>query len=147
MKHPRILLTAFLMWGAVGIASADVLTLKSGEAVTGKYEGGDQATVQFSVNGVLQRYPVADVTNITFAPVPIARTAPTSAPTYSSGRTAPGPQPSTTDQPPVLRRTAPPATTSGSATTTTSTAPPPPRPASITIPGGTEITVRMIDPV
>ncbi|MGH9785296.1 MAG: hypothetical protein ACRD88_14025, partial [Terriglobia bacterium] len=82
-----------------------------------------------------------------FAPVPIARTAPASAPAYSSGRTGSGPQPSTTDQPPVLRRTTPPATTSSSATTTTSTAPPAPRPANITIPGGTEITVRMIDPV
>jgi hypothetical protein len=123
-----------------------VLTLKSGEAVTGKYEGGDQAAVQFSVNGVLQRYPVADVSSITFAPVPLARTAPAPTPTYSSGRTGTGPQPPASDQPPVLRRTTPPATASGSATTT-STAPPAPRPANITIPGGTEITVRMIDPV
>jgi hypothetical protein len=130
----------------VGVASADVLTLKSGEAVTGKYEGGDQAAVQFSVNGVLQRYAVADVSSITFAPVPLARTAPAPTPAYSSGRTGTGPQPPATDQPPVLRRTTPPATASGSATTT-STAPPAPRPANITIPGGTEITVRMIDPV
>ena len=146
MKGLNIVLATILVWGAAGIASADVLTLKSGEAITGKYEGGDQSTVQFSVNGVLQRYPVADVMSVTFAPVPISRTAPAPAPTYSSGRTAPGPQPSTTDQPPVLRRTTPPATTSSSATTT-STASPVPRPANITIPGGTEITVRMIDPV
>jgi hypothetical protein len=146
MKRPNILLAAILVWGAVGVASADVLTLKSGEAVTGKYEGGDQAAIQFSVNGVLHRYAVADVSSITFTPVPLARTAPASPPTYSSGRTGTGPQPPATDQPPVLRRTTPPATASGSATTTI-TAPPAPRPANITIPGGTEITVRMIDPV
>lgn len=140
MKSLRILLTTFLVWGAVGGASADVLTLKSGEAVTGKYEGGDQATIEFSVNGMIRRYPVGDVSSLTFTPAP-ARPAPP--PTYSSGRSGPLPSP---DQPPVLRRTAPAPTAPDPATTTT-TAPPPPRPASITIPAGAEITVRMIDGV
>ena len=136
MKSPKILLAVLLVWGATGVARADVLMLKNGQAITGKYEGGDQTAVQFSANGRTQRYPVSDVTSITFTAPPASAAA---APSYSTGRGESAPS---SDQPPVLRRSAP-ASTSSATTTTTA---PPPR-ASVTIPAATEITVRMIDPV
>ena len=145
-----------------GIASADVLMLKSGQAITGKYVGGDETSVAFSSEGRVKTYPVGDVTSITFAATPASRAS--EPPSYSSGRSS-GPLPET-EQPPVLRRTTPaPSTTSSSAsrsadeppvlrrtrpeTTTTSSASTsaPPAPLNITIPAGAEITVRMIDGV
>lgn len=139
MKGPKVFFLVALALGVAGIASADVLMLKNGQAITGKYEGGDQTSVQFSVDGRVRNYPVSDVTSVTFSPAP-ARSSP--APTYSSGRSEPSAPSRSSDQPPVLRRTAP----AAPATSSTS-APAPPKPASITIPAGTEITVMMIDGV
>ena len=142
MKSFRILLALALVCGAAGIASADVLVLKNGQAITGKYVGGDETTVTFSAEGRVRTYPVGDVMSVTFAATPPPRAA---EPSYSSGRsTGSGPLPSS-DQPPVLRRTRPaPAATSSAST---STPPAPPAPMNITIPAGAEITVRMIDGV
>lgn len=180
MKSCRILLALALVCGMAVMASADVLMLKSGQAITGKYVGGDESSVAFSSEGRVRTYPVSEVTSITFAATPSAR-ASEPPPAYSTGR-APGsgplpevdeppvlhrrtPAPETTssgrypdeDRPPVLRRTTP-STTSSEATTasagsTTTTAPSTPAPSApstpmnVTIPAGTEITVRMIDPV
>ena len=146
MKSLKILLALALVCGVAGIASADVLVLKNGQAITGKYVGGDETTVTFSAEGRVRTYPVGDVMSVTFAATPPPRAAET--PSYSSGRsTGSGPLPSS-DQPPVLRRTRPATTTSSSASTSTPPAPPaPPAPMNITIPAGAEITVRMIDGV
>ena len=128
-----------------GIASADVLMLKDGQAITGKYVGGDETSVAFSSEGRVRTYPVGDVTSITFATTPAAPAASSSSgtPSYSSGRSS-GPLPEA-DEPPVLRRTRPATTTTSSAST--STAPATAAPRNVTIPAGTEITVRMIDGV
>ena len=162
MKSFRILLALALVCGMAGVASADVLMLKSGQAITGKYVGGDETSVAFSSEGRVKTYPVGDVTSITFAATPPPRAS--EPPAYSSGRSS-GPLPET-EQPPVLRRTTPaPSTTSSSAsrsadeppvlrrtrpeTTTTSSASTsaPAAAMNITIPAGAEITVRMIDGV
>ena len=158
MKSFKILLALALVCGMAGIASADVLMLKSGQAITGKYVGGDETSVAFSSEGRVKTYPVGDVTSITFAATPPPRAS--EPPAYSSGRSSgplpeaeqppvlrrTTPAPATTssrsaDEPPVLRRTRPETTTSSSASTSA------PAPVNITIPAGTEITVRMIDGV
>jgi hypothetical protein len=147
MKSFRILLALALVCGMAGIASADVLMLKNGQAITGKYVGGDETSVAFSSEGRVRTYPVSDVTSITFAATPAPRAS--EAPSYSTGRSS-GPLPEA-DQPPVLRRTRPAteATSSSSSTNTTASATTPaaPRAPTVTIPAGAEITVRMIDPV
>jgi hypothetical protein len=169
MNSFRILLALALMCGTAGIASADVLMLKNGQAITGKYVGGDETSVAFSSEGRVRTYPVGDVTSITFAATPPATSSSSSAPSYSSGRTSGGPLPEadeppvlrrttpatptpspttasssasrSADEPPVLRRTRPEATTTSSASTST------PARLNVTIPAGAEITVRMIDAV
>ena len=113
MKSFRFLLALALVCGIAGMASADVLMLKTGQAITGKYVGGDETSVAFSSEGRVRTYPVGDVTSITFAATPSATSSASSSssPTYSSGRSS-GPLPEA-DEPPVLRRTTPaPATTS-----------------------------------
>ena len=151
MKSPRFLLSLLLLCGAPWFASADVLTLKDGHAVTGRYQGGDQTSIQFLVDGKVQRYWVSDVVGVTFAPIPApeaAASAPSSStaapPSYSTGRGAP---PASDEGRPTLRRTGPAAPAAGSATSSAPAPPPPPRPMNIAIPAGTEITIRMIDPV
>ena len=67
MKSSRILLVLALVCGMAGIASADVLMLKSGQAITGKYVGGDETSVAFSSEGRVRTYLVGDVTSVTFA--------------------------------------------------------------------------------
>jgi len=165
MKRFRILLTLALVCGIAGIASADVLMLKSGQAITGKYVGGDETSVAFSSEGRVRTYPVGDVTSITFAATPAASTS-SASPSYSSGRSSGPlpeadeppvlrrrtPAPATTsrspDEPPVLRRTTPEAATTSSASTATAPeTPATPAPMNVMIPAGTEITVRMIDGV
>jgi hypothetical protein len=137
MNSFKILLALALVCGMAGIASADVLVLKNGQAITGKYVGGDETTVTFSAEGRVRTYPVGDVTSVTFAATPPRA----SEPSYSSGRsTGSGPL-SSSDQPPVLRRTRP------ATGTTSASTPAPPRPLNVTIPAGAEITVRMIDGV
>jgi hypothetical protein len=170
MTSLKILLALALVCGIAGVASADVLMLKNGQAITGKYVGGDETSVAFSSEGRVRTYPVGDVTSITFAATPPAppSASSSSTPSYSSGRsvasgplpeaeqppvlrrTTPAPPASTTtsstsraaDEPPVLRRTRPEAATTSSASTSTT-----PARMNITIPAGAEITVRMIDGV
>src|SRR5262249_36255611 len=50
----------------VGVAAADTLELKDGKVVTGRYLGGTQAVIRFSVNGQVQAYNVTEVVALTF---------------------------------------------------------------------------------
>ena len=152
MKRFRILLALALVCGMAGMSSADVLLLKNGQAIPGRYVGGDETSVAFASEGRVRTYPVNDVTSITFAETPPASASSSAAPSYSTGRSS-NPMPEA-DQPPVLRRTRPePATTSSGAITTTAASasaadtPGISAPRGFTIPEGTEIIVRMIDPV
>ncbi len=151
MKRFRILLALALVCGMTWMSSADVLMLKNGQAITGRYVGGDETSVAFASDGRVRTYPVNDVTSITFAETPPASASSSVAPSYSTGRSN-GPLPEVY-QPPVLRRARPEPATSSSATTTTTAststadAPRTSAPRTFTIPAGTEITVRMIDPV
>lgn len=147
MKVSRIVFLLLLVCGLGRAAVADVLILKDGQAISGKFQGGDPGGITFLVDGQYRRYALTDVHSITIVPMPAAATssapapaAPTTqAPSYAAGRS---PQPS----PP----SPPSGTSSGgwssrpATTTATSSAPPA---LGVTLPAGTVFTVRMIDPV
>lgn len=126
----------------LGIASgafADVLELKTGEIIQGKFISGSSATIRFEVNGQPQTFAIKDILNIGF--------------TDTSESAAPPPPPPTAEppvnNPPQSDSNMPPAP------------PPPPSPAppprtaaqyngplqSVTIPSGTSVFIRMIDAV
>jgi hypothetical protein len=78
-----------------GVAAADTLELKDGRVVQGRFLGGTQALVRFSVNGEVQTFNVTEVVALTFttnygaaagapapapAPAPAAQGAPAPAP-------------------------------------------------------------------
>jgi hypothetical protein len=103
-----------------GVAAADTLEFKDGRVVQGRFLGGTQALVRFSVNGEVQTFNVTEVVALTF--------------TNNYGNAAPPPQPQapapqpqayapSQDQAPVA---------AGGA---------------ITIPAGQPMLVRMIDGV
>jgi len=67
-----------------GVAAADTLELKDGRVVQGRFLGGTQALLRFSVNGEVQTFNVTEVVALTFTsnygntdqPVPAAAPAP-----------------------------------------------------------------------
>jgi hypothetical protein len=145
-------------------AFADVLELKTGEIVQGKFISGSSATIRFEVNGQQQTFAIKDVLNIGF--------------TDASESAAPPPLPPSDSAAPPANSTAPPQPDSadttqprGDASPAPSPAPPqsgnpssdnnpppaaaPPPPSrpysgpmqSVTIPSGSSVLIRMIDSV
>jgi hypothetical protein len=111
---------------AVGFCSADTLTLRSGRVITGQYLGGDARHIRMAVGDRVDTFDVADVGDLEFSGD--SRQNPPPTPPPDEGRVqgfAPAPP-----QAPL------PPTASG-----------PPPVTGIQIPGGTLITVRMIDKV
>src|SRR5277367_940047 len=51
-----------------GAAMADTLELKDGRVITGRFLGGTQALVRFSINGEVQTFNVTEVVALTFTP-------------------------------------------------------------------------------
>ena len=144
-------------------ASADVLILKNGLTITGKFQGGDPTGITMQVNGQYQRYALADVHSLTMVPggEPVAAmSAPAPSPqppTYSSGRAAiPAPVPSnvppsnpapTSSPAPVASTTTGGLSTRTSAPPSTTTASASPGSMGVTVPAGASLVVRMIDTV
>ena len=106
-------------------AFADTLVLKSGERVSGYYEGGTARTVKFRANdGVAKDYDILTVQQIQFGEAAAARSAaPAPATSSAEPRLVPGSE----------RVTRP--TSSNAAST------------GFTIPTGSKITIRMIDSI
>jgi len=125
MSFTKIALAALLAGGLPALAAADVLMLKDGQALTGTFEGADQNSVSFTVNGKLQKYELTEVNSITFTSDSrrASTPPPAPAPAYATGRDA-----------------APASTTSSSAAATTTS-------RGVTIAAGTLLTVRMVDGV
>jgi len=101
-----------------GVVAADTLELKDGRVVQGRFLGGTQALVRFSVNGQVQTFNVTEVVALTF--------------TSNHGNTEaapPPPQEQPAPQPQAYQQT--PASPGGS----------------MTIPAGQPMLVRMIDGV
>jgi hypothetical protein len=105
---------------AVGLCSADTLTLRSGRVVTGQYVGGDARHIRMAVGDRVDTFDVGDVGALEFsADTHLAPSLPPPDPGQSGSQ-------GFAQQPP----------------------PPPPSPVTgVQIPTGTAITVRMIDSV
>jgi len=115
----RFIATAALGLFFVGVAAADTLELKDGSVVQGRFLGGTQALVRFSVNGQVQTYNVTEIVALTF--------------TNNYGNAAP-PPPAPAPQPQAYAPQDP-----GPAPVAAGSA--------ITIPAGQPMLVRMIDGV
>jgi hypothetical protein len=139
-------------------ASADVLELKTGEIVQGRFVSASSATIRFEVNGQAQTFAIKDVLNIGFSDASDAAASQTPAPPPpaaappSDPNAAAPPQPNsdaTQQQPPPA-----PADSDPQADNPPAAAPPPQQTApyngptqAVTIPSGTAVVIRMIDSV
>ena len=101
-----------------GAAMADTLELKDGRVITGRFLGGTQALVRFSINGEVQTFNVTEVVALTF--------------TSDYGTPPPPPPPA-----PAPQAAAPPPQAAPAAYTG----------GPITVPAGQSLLVRMIDGV
>ena len=117
-RFNRFVVTAALGLLVVGSAAADTLELKDGRVLQGRYLGGTQAILRFSVNGEVQAFNTTEVVALTFTT------------NYGGGAAA---------APPAPASPAPPA----AALAPTS----PPASGNMVIPAGQSLLVRMIDGV
>lgn len=109
------LTTGLLGWAVA--ASGDVLELKDGKVLTGRYVGGTADTIRFETGGGTQVIETGRALSLTFSSV-----APAAAPAATAATSA---------QSAATRATAPAAPTSGA----------------VSIPAGTTLLVRMVDGV
>ncbi len=114
MKHRKLLITALLSVAALQ-TWADVLELKNGKTLNGKYVGGTAGTIRFETSEGLQVIETASALALTFTGGGAVTTAPAVA---ASAPVAAAPSPAAA---PVAN--------------------------SVTIPAGTTLLVRMVDPV
>ena len=108
---------------ALSQAQADVLELRSGELLNGRFMGGTQTSVRFEVSGSLRVVATTEILALTFDSAPTPAAAPPAAPAPAATPAAPP--------------AAPPA------------AAPKPQPAAgkapVTVPAGTSIPIRLKD--
>jgi hypothetical protein len=116
-RWTRFIAAAALGLLFVGSVAADTLELKDGRVLQGRYLGGTQALVRFSINGDIQTFNVTEVVALTFTRS--SGSAPAAAP-------APDPAPAPTPQ-----AAAAPVSAGGA----------------VSIPAGQSMLVRMIDGV
>src|SRR5271170_2968319 len=119
-------LTALIL--AASIVRADTLELKNGSLIKGKFLGGTETEISFQVGSSVQKYNVADIVSLKFDSTAASTAAP-----------APAAAPTDTPAPPPANSSLPddPATVAHIET----------KPASVTIPAGTRISVRTIDSI
>jgi hypothetical protein len=110
---------------AASIAFADTLELKNGSLIKGKFMGGTDTEISFQVGSTLQKYNVADIVSLKFD---------------SNGAAAGTASPPPPSPPPD-------STTSSLPDDPGTSAHVEPKPATLTIPAGTRISVRTIDTI
>jgi hypothetical protein len=110
---------------AVSIARADTLELKNGSVIKGKFKGGTETEISFLVGSTLQKYNVQDIVSLKFD---------------SEGATPDTTPDKTTDTPPSKSSSSLPDDPGTVAHVE-------PKPANVTIPAGTPISVRTIDAI
>ena len=108
---------AIVLWLGASIAWADSLQLKNGSLIKGKFMGGTESEISFQVGSTVQKYNLADIVSLKFD---------------SERAASDQPEPSTSSLPSEPQPTG----QSGMKT-----------PAYVTIPAGTRISVRTIDPI
>ncbi|MFN7995267.1 MAG: hypothetical protein U0Q18_16785 [Bryobacteraceae bacterium] len=142
MRYAAALLALFLSSSAF----SDTLKLRNGQTVTGTYLGGTARTIKMEVSDAIQTYDVSDVASLEFTAAATSQSIPSPAPTPPPPANTPAaatsaPAPSDTPPPPPPSPAAGPAPAPFPADTVANAGP-------VTqIPGGTNITVRMIDSV
>ena len=104
-----------------GAAMADTLELKDGRVLTGRFLGGTQALMRFSMNGEVQTFNVTEIVALTF--------------TSDYGNPPPPPPPAAAPAPQPQAAVAP------------AQAAPVPAGSQIVIPAGQNLLIRMIDGV
>jgi hypothetical protein len=57
----------FLILGVSALASADTLTLRSGEVVQGTYLGGTAREIRMDLNGAVRTYDIGQILSVTFS--------------------------------------------------------------------------------
>jgi hypothetical protein len=113
MRHPNLLITAITLLAA--LSQADVLELKNGKKLSGKYAGGTGSTVGFETSEGMQMFETSQIVALSFDGGSTAAYTPSGAtPTGAAPAAAPG------------------ARSSG---------------GTVSIPAGTPLLVRMVDPV
>jgi hypothetical protein len=148
--------TLIFSFALVTSASGDVLELKTGEIVQGKFVSASSATIRFEVNGQAQTFAIRDVLNIGFSDASDAATPPTppppppAAPQLDPNAASPQPNNDASQQQPPPA----PADSDPQADNPPAAAPPPQQTApyngptqAVTIPSGTAVVIRMIDSV
>ena len=127
MKRLIAIVTLGLMVGSV--AWADSLELKNGSVIKGRYMGGDESTVTFQVGSTVQKYNVGDIEKLTFEAAP------------KVVKTPPAVYENSMDGPMLAARPkvepAPQGTVEKATLKTAS--------SYVTVPAGTQMSVRMID--
>lgn len=118
MKTHSLSLIAALTAGGLAVGTADVLELKNGTILNGKYTGGTGTTVRFEALGNLQVIATSDIVALTFT---------------SSGSTAAAPA-AAAPAPAVSAAAPAPVATAAAA-------------KQVTLPAGTLLLVRMKDPI
>jgi hypothetical protein len=159
---------ALILAASVGIARADILELRTGEIVQGKFLGGSPLNIRFQVDGQEKVFATKDVLNIGFtdsggasnaqpaAPSPAADTAADADPDSTAAANAPpsgppsndsqaGPAPQSSD--PQSATTTPTSTAPPLSSSSASSSSPTPNGQAILIPAGTSVLVRMIDSI
>ncbi len=124
MKHRTLLISAFTFIAALG--HADVIELKNGQKLTGKYAGGTAGSVGFETTGGMQFFETGQVVSLSFGDSSTG----TSAPTATKTSAAPAGAPAT----PAAAGAAAPVAASSTG-------------GAVSIPAGTPLLVRMVDPV
>jgi hypothetical protein len=149
---------------AVAGASADTLELKDGRVLQGRFVGGTQAILRFSVNGEVRTFNVTEIVALTFTnnysdntpPPAAADSAPAASAAQGSANPgpdnqAPTPDPAASTGPGPDSSSAPaPQSAPAASAMTSQPAPAAQTPATdgtITVPAGQTLLVRMIDGV
>jgi hypothetical protein len=120
-RFTRSIASAALGLLFAGAAMADTLELKDGRVLTGRFLGGTQALMRFSVNGEVQTFNVTEIVALTFTS------------DYGTPPPPPPPDPAPAPQPQAAVAPAP--------------AAPMPAGSQIVIPAGQSLLIRMIDGV
>jgi hypothetical protein len=131
---------------AAGTATADTLSLKNGQTVTGTYLGGNPREVRFDLGDHVQSFPTDQISNLQFD---------ANGPSGYSTSAGPPPAPQPPAPQPVYNSNVPPpasAYNNGGYNNAPPLAAAPvpaaaPAPLGITIPAGTAVVVRTIDPI
>jgi hypothetical protein len=143
----------FLTFASAAIA--DVLELKTGEIVQGKFISGSSATIRFEVNGQPQTFAIKDVLNIGFTETAADAAPPPADNPPPQPDSAAAPQPPQNPNGDASQAPPPPPSDSANNTDNPPAAASPPQPQApyngptqtVTIPSGTTVVIRMIDSV